>query len=143
VVDAMHISVEYDADPQDTKVVERGLADFNHAQADLGPVFDRINILVRGDDGTIQGGLLGGTYWGWLYISILWLHEDLRGQGYGSRLVHMAEDIARERGCHHAHLDTMSFQALGFYLKLGFEECGRLDDLPRGHCRIYLKKALT
>jgi GNAT superfamily N-acetyltransferase len=142
VVTAMHISVEHDADPQDMQTVERGLEAFNHEQIDPGPGFERVNILVRDGNGTIRGGLLGGTYWGWLYIRILWLHEDLRDQGYGSQLVHMAEDIARERGCHHVHLDTMSFQALDFYLKLGFEECGRLDDLPLGHCRIYLEKAL-
>lgn len=142
MVTAVSISVEPDADPQDIQAVERGLRDFNLIQTGLPSDFDRITILVRSDDGTIEGGLLGGTYWGWLYISILWLHKDLRGQGYGSQLVKMAENIARERGCHHVHLDTMSFQALDFYLKLGFEEFGRLEDLPRGHCRIFLKKAL-
>jgi hypothetical protein len=39
-------------------------------------------------------------------------------------------------------LDTMSFQALDFYLKLGYTVFGRLDDLPEGHSRIFLKKAL-
>jgi GNAT superfamily N-acetyltransferase len=138
----MRIDVEPDADPQDVRAVERGLEDFNLAQTGIPFSFERITVVVRDDDGTIWGGLLGGTYWGWLYISILWLHADLRGQGYGSRLVGMAEDIARERGCHHAHLDTMSFQALDFYLKLGYTEFGRLDDLPRGYSRIFLQKAL-
>jgi ribosomal protein S18 acetylase RimI-like enzyme len=138
----MRISVENQADPQDVQTVERGLEAFNHAHTGVSSTFERISIFVRDDDGAIQGGLLGGTYWGWLYISIVWLHDEVRGQGYGQQLVRMAEGIARGRGCHHAHLDTMSFQALGFYRKLGYEEFGRLEDLPPGHSRIFLKKAL-
>jgi GNAT superfamily N-acetyltransferase len=138
----MRISVENLADPQDVQTVERGLEAFNLAHTGVSSAFDRINIFVRDDGGAIRGGLLSGTYWGWLYISILWLRDEVRGQGYGQQLVHRAEDIARRRGCHHAHLDTMSFQALGFYRKLGYEEFGRLEDLPRGHSRIFLQKAL-
>jgi hypothetical protein len=41
-----------------------------------------------------------------------------------------AEIRARERGCHSAWLDTFSFQARGFYEKLGYEEFGRLDCPP-------------
>lgn len=138
----MQISVEFDADQQDIQAVERGLENFNFAHTGISFQFERLTIFVRDADGVIRGGLLGGTYWGWLYISILWLHDDIRGQGYGSQLVHLAEEIARGRGCHHVHLDTMSFQALGFYRKLGYEEFGRLEDLPRGHSRIFLQKAL-
>ncbi len=138
----MRISVENHADPQDIQTVERGLEAFNFAQTGVSFQFERISIFVRDDDGTIRGGLLGGTYWGWLYVSILWVQEDMRGQGYGQQLIRMAEDIAHGRGCHHAHLDTMSFQALGFYHKLGYEEFGRLEDLPRGHSRIFLYRAL-
>ena len=39
-------------------------------------------------------------------------------QGYGTKLMCMAEDEARKRGCHAAHLGTYSFQALPFYQKL-------------------------
>ena len=138
----MQISIEHEADPQDVAVVGQGLSAFNQLHTGIPGPFEKLHLFVRDEDGTIRGGLLGGTYWGWLYVSILWLHEDLRGQGFGSRLMSMAEDIARERGCHHAHLDTMSFQALGFYVKLGYSEWGRLEDMPRGHRRHFLQKAL-
>jgi ribosomal protein S18 acetylase RimI-like enzyme len=137
----MHLSVENDADPQDVQAVQRGLQAFNLAYTRTSQ-YERVTIFVRSDDGTIWGGLLGEMYWGWLHISILWLHEEVRGQSYGRQLVRMAEDMARERGCYHAHLDTMSFQAPGFYRKLGYEEFGRLEDIPRGHSRIYFQKAL-
>jgi ribosomal protein S18 acetylase RimI-like enzyme len=54
-----------------------------------------------------------------------------------------AEDEARSRGCHAVWLDSFSFQAPGFYRRLGFHEFGRLDDYPAGHARHFLWKPLS
>ena len=86
--------------------------------------------------------MVGGTYWGWLHIDGLWIGGEDRGQGHGSRLLAAAEDEARRRGCHATHLDTMSFQAERIYLKHGYSEFGRLDEIPLGHSRVYMSKAL-
>ena len=37
-----------------------------------------LNIIEYDKDGNIIGGLLGGTYWGWMYIDILWVHQNHR-----------------------------------------------------------------
>jgi GNAT superfamily N-acetyltransferase len=99
-------------------------------------------ITARDPDGGLLGGLLGGTYWGWLAIDRLWVREEARGSGLGSRLLAAAETEARRRGCQFAHLDTHDFQAPGFYHKHGYRECGRLEDLPPGHVRFLLRKTL-
>lgn len=104
--------------------------------------YTRLCLFIRDEAGAITGGLLGETYWGWLHVSILWVDDTLRGQGYGSRLLAMAEAEARRRGCHSAHLDTLSFQALPFYQKYGYTVFGQLDDLPVGHTRYFLNKRL-
>jgi len=138
----MRISFEADPDPADVEAVRRGLEGYNLAHTGDTPAFTPLTLFVRDDDGTIRGGLLGGTAWGWLYIAILWIEDSQRGQGYGQKLVAMAEEIAVERGCQAVHLDTMSFQAPDFYLKLGYTIYGRLDDFPTGHSRIFLYKLL-
>jgi GNAT superfamily N-acetyltransferase len=102
-----------------------------------------MGIFIRNPGGQILGGLLGDTYWGWLYVSILWIDERLRGQGYGEKLLAAAEQEAIRRGCSHAHLDTMSFQAQPFYEKHGYTVYGVLEDQPAGHKKIYLQKKLT
>ena len=101
-----------------------------------------LSLVEYGADGSIIGGLLGGTYWGWMYIDILWVREDHRRQGIGSRLLTEAEKEAIRRGCHHVHVDTMSWQAPMFYQKHGYEVIGVLPDIPLGNQKYLLMKAL-
>src|SRR5262245_26998921 len=91
---------------------------------------------------TIQAGLAGWTWGGCCYIRYLWVHADLRGQGYGTRLMQAAEQEAAARGCHQVLLDTHSFQAPAFYQHLGYEVFAVLDEYPRHHQNYYLRKRL-
>ena len=138
---ALSISLEDTPALDDVRFVQQGLQTYNLLYApDDG--YKPLTLFLRSVDGTIFGGLLGETYWGWLHISILWLDETARRQGYGERLLALAEQEAVRRGCHAAHLDTMSFQALPFYEKNGYTVFGVLNDLPVGHSRYFMKKAL-
>ena len=121
--------------------VRMALAQYNEAAVGADG-HTPLNLVEYGADGEIVGGLLGGTYWGWMYVDILWVREDHRGQGLGSRLLREAEEEARRRGCHHVHLDTMSWQAPAFYQKHGYEVAGILPDIPQGNQKYLLTKAL-
>jgi GNAT superfamily N-acetyltransferase len=77
-----------------------------------------------------------------LFIRYLWVSDSLRGRGIGRELMAGAEAHALERGCHSAWLDTFSFQAPGFYPRLGYTVFGELD-YPPGHKRIFLQKRLA
>ena len=123
------------------EVISGSLTEFNTQQAgdDAGK---NLCYILQSPSGEIVGGVIGATYWNWLYINLMWVREDLRGQGYGQQLLTLAEDEARKRGAKHAYLDTFSFQAPGFYQKSGYEEFGRLEDFPPGHTRYFMTKAL-
>ena len=101
-----------------------------------------LNLTEHDGEGNLIAGLLGGTYWGWMYVDILWVHEKHRGRGIGSGLLQEAEEEALHRGCHHVHLDTMSWQAPEFYQKHGYEVIGTLPDIPKGNQKYLLMKAL-
>ena len=101
-----------------------------------------LSIVEYDADGNIIAGIIGGTYWGWMYIDILWVHEDHRKKGIGTKLLLEAEKEAVRRGCHHVHLDTMSWQAPDFYKKHDYEVIGILPDIPKGHEKYLLVKAL-
>ena len=98
--------------------------------------------VLHSSDQEIVGGVIGSTYWDWLYIDLLWVKDELRGGGYGHRLLAAAEQEARQRGCRNAYLDTFSFQAPDFYKQHGYQVFGELEDFPTGHQRYFLTKQL-
>ncbi len=122
-------------------VIGGGISDYNTQQAgdDRG---QNLCFVLQSPGGEIVGGVIGATYWDWLYINLMWVREDLRGRGYGQRLLKRAEDEACQRGARHAYLDTFSFQAPGFYQKYGYQVFGELPNFPTGHQRYFLKKKL-
>lgn len=101
-----------------------------------------LNIVEYDVNGNIIAGILGGTYWGWMYVDILWVDENYRKRGIGTKLLSEAEKEAARRGCHHVHLDTMSWQAPEFYKKQGYEIIAVLPDIPNGNKKYLLIKAL-
>ena len=126
---------------KETEFIRSSLAEFNNGIVGADG-HTPLNLVEYDGDGNIIGGLLGGTYWGWMYVDILWVHEDHRKKGIGSRLLSAAETEATRRGCHHVHLDTMSWQAPEFYKKHGYEVIGVLPDIPRGNQKYLLMKSL-
>ena len=95
------------------------------------------------ESGEITGGLYGVSYYGWLFIELLIIPERYRGQRLGTRLMQQAEAAASDRGCLGVWLDTFSFQARGFYEKLGYEVFGEIADFPPGKSRFWLRKRLV
>ena len=105
--------------------------------------YQSLCFFLHGPKDEIVGGLIGATYWDWFYIDLLWVTEELRGQGYGPRLLAEAETEARQRGAKNAFLDTFSFQAPDFYRAQGYVVFGELPDFPAGHTRYYMQKQLS
>lgn len=100
-------------------------------------------ILTVNRDSQILGGLIGRIAYDWLHIELLWLDESIRKDNLGYTLMTDAEKIASNKGCTGIYLDTFSFQAPNFYLKMGYEIFGQIDDQPTGNVRYFLKKKLS
>ena len=129
------------AEEPDWDLIGGGINDYNTRQA--GPENSHmICYLLQDAEGTKAGGIIAIVHWGWLYINLLWIQDEFRGQGYGAQLMEMAEVEGIQYGAQYAYLDTFTFQAPGFYEKLGYTIVGELPDFPEGHTRFYMKKEL-
>jgi GNAT superfamily N-acetyltransferase len=125
----------------DVRFLEDRLYDYNAAQTGVDDG-QWLAIFVRDAQQQICAGLEGWTWCGSCYIRHVWVHEDLRGQGYGTQLMRAAEAEAVTRGCSHMVLASYDFQAPGFYQRLGYEIFAVLDGHPRQHRHYYLHKWL-
>jgi GNAT superfamily N-acetyltransferase len=99
-------------------------------------------LLARAGD-TVIGGLFSETQLSWLRISIMAVDPKWRSQGVGTALLAEAERQAIARGCLHAYVDTMEYQAPEFYRARGFHIAGEIPDWDsHGHRKLYLTKRL-
>ena len=136
------ITREDDGPVADVEVVGYALHAFNVSFMGAR-VHQPVRLFVRDEAGAVVGGVIADAYLDWMFVQMLWLDERLRGGGTGAELMRRAEEAARELGCTGVWLDTFSFQAPGFYRKLGYEEFGQLDGYPRGFSRHFFRKLLT
>ncbi|MEC9461791.1 MAG: GNAT family N-acetyltransferase [Pseudomonadota bacterium] len=112
-----------------------------HNENLLGPT-DRkdIYIPITAEDGSLEGGLVGYTGRGWLYVELLLVPERLRGQGMAGKLLALAEEEARSRGCIGAYIDTISPVARRAYERAGYSVFGRIENFTQGHDICWLLK---
>ena len=137
----LRITSEPRSSPEDATFVRESLALFNVA-ATGDSYYSPLAIYLRDGRGAILGGAVGHVWGGWLDLSLLWVAEPVRGQGYGKKLLEAAEDEARAQGCRGVFLSTFSFQARPFYERLGYEVIADVPDYPVGHTYHVLKKIL-
>lgn len=141
------MKIELTSAPSDADALRlsNGIRQFNHdAIPGLEPeeTETRFFVLMRDDDGTVQGGLRATCYWNTLHIELLWVGESCRGTGAGKALLSNAETKALALGCGKALVETTSWQAKPFYERHGYTLIATLQDRPKGHSSHYLSKTL-
>ncbi|MCE4049263.1 MULTISPECIES: GNAT family N-acetyltransferase [Bacillaceae] len=140
----MTLQITREVNKKDKQYIEEALYKYNlsHFPKDLGGRFEEICLFLKDDKGTVRGGILSEVCWNWLEIHTFMIDEDMRKSGYGTKLLAEVEKIAVEKDCDFIKVDTLSFQALGFYEKNGYQVYGTLDNVGREHKHYYLKKEL-
>jgi len=122
------------------KAVLDGLIRYNNEKMGKQK-YKRLAISLR-EGNEIVGGIVGEVWTAVLFIQFFWLEQGLRGTGLGRKLITAIEDEARRFGAKRSYLDTMSFQAPGFYRICGYKEFGSIEGYPGGVTRHWFTKTL-
>lgn len=120
----------------------RGIRSYNHPRAGHDRWQPLAVVLRHPRSGRLVGGLYGESYYDWMFVNQFWISGRHRRQGWGRKLIGALEDEARRRGCLGIWLDTFSWQAPGFYEKLGFRAFGSIAGYPPPHRRFFFTKRL-
>lgn len=127
------------------KALERRLDDeltaFNARATGAGEPLP-LSVRVTDTDGELVGGLTAWVWGGTCAVDMLWVREDQRHAGWGSRLLKAAEEESVRRGCTEIIVSSFTFQAPGFYRKQGYRETGRTDGIPGGNQDVHFHKML-
>jgi GNAT superfamily N-acetyltransferase len=123
------------------RALVNALLDFNRRVTGIAEDDEFSAFLHDGDD-SLVAGVYGWVFGGTGEVALLWVREDKRGEGLGSRLLSAAEDHVRTVGCSQMVIRTHSFQAPEFYRGHGYVDAGAVNDYPRGHRYHLLVKRL-
>ena len=95
------------------------------------------------EGGELVAGISGWTWGQAAGIGMTWVREDQRGTGVGASLLAAFESEALDRGCTHVFATSFTFQAPGFYQRLGYEEIFRWQTVPTpGQDDVHMRKEL-
>ncbi len=144
----MEMTTQFTIEPcekENIKKIVDGINEYNLSQVSaIADIWTPLEFVAKDENGIEIGGILAGLeYWNGLEIKILWVKENYRKKGIGTRILKHAEKIAKEKGAEVSMLDTFDFQAEQFYLKNGYKSIGEIKNFPKGHRRIYFSKNLT
>jgi len=136
---AIDLRSEWDAD-FDSFLAQR-LYEFNSQVTGL---FDGKPLVgsIKDSSGRIIAGVTGHTWGGTCQVTYLWVEESRRRLGLGRALLNAVEAEARRRNCTQVILLTHSFQAPGFYERLGYLHQATISNYPIGHAQLLYVKRL-
>ena len=130
-------------DQTDLDSVRQGIRSYNRMHLPEGEVH-AVGCFAKDENGKTMGGLTGEMFKNTVFVEFLWVDAESRTSGLGSQLMSMLEDKVKPHGVTHVYLDTYSFQALEFYLKLGFEKVGQYSGYPaEGIHKHFLQKEIV
>ena len=136
----MQVRLE-NVESQKSQVIGDLIRSYNRSKREVAES-EPLNLYVEDEHGEIMAGLVAETFGNWLDIEYLFVKEDLRGQGIGSKLLQQAESEAKNRNCRYVFVNTYQFQAPAFYQKYGYKEVFTLKDYPYTGQRYYYQEDL-
>ncbi len=137
----MDISVELDPDPDDLELVEAGVRRAADTAIRLPPDND-LAVFAR-EDGQIRAGVTGWTWGDCCELQNLWVADELRGGGLGTRVdARGGGRGASARGCRTIVIFAHSFQPHQLYSRLGYVVVARIEDFPTGSDALWMVKRL-
>jgi GNAT superfamily N-acetyltransferase len=121
-------TITHEPDEDYRKYLTRQVADYMPPMVQQHPGdAQALDISLDDLEGDVVAGVSAVTYGATLAVDLLWVGEPLRGQGIGTRLMQMAEEFARERGCDVARVSVTG--NLPFFIEMGYELSGTIQQV--------------
>lgn len=106
------------------------------------PMEERNIMFVALDYDKFVGGVHGSITEDSMYIGWLVVNEENKGNGIGENLMCKIEEKAKELNVYSINLGTVEFQAVKFYVKLGYKIVFVKENDPRGYKSYIMVKKI-
>jgi ribosomal protein S18 acetylase RimI-like enzyme len=140
VPDSRGLYLTTEVNEADKKILHDGLHRHVIKYVGEGYLGTKIKLIIKDQEGQLTGGLSAWTTLSNLIFETIWIDERFRGKGLGSVLMLEMERIARQAGCIASQAYCFSFQAPGFFQKMGYTVLGISNGYPAPVEEYYLIK---
>lgn len=134
-------TISGEPNPQDKQLMSEGMLK-HHASQGHPRKTNTFSILLKDSNGILKGVVVASILWNGMHIDTLWVDVTIRNQKWGSKLMKLVEKEGRSRGATVAYTDTFTWQAPGFYEKMGYSLYGKIDNFPPGNSLSYFSKII-
>jgi GNAT superfamily N-acetyltransferase len=127
---------------EDLAAITHGVLNHGRERAQGGNALP-IACTVRDGTRVVAGGA-GRTEYRRLFVGHLWVAEELRGNGVGSRVLAELEAEASKRGCEDSMIETLDDRVAQLYSRLGYKLLAKVPNYVGPFNRhIMLKSTLS
>lgn len=141
------IDIRENSDEEFDKIIKTNLHTFNREKCEwirenteIKPSKTKYYNFAVYDNQKLIGGAVGIIRFGWYFLEDLWIDENYRKNNIGTKIIKMIEECAKKNKALGVRMNTWSFQARGFYEKMGYTVYATFEDCPPGTIDYYLKK---
>lgn len=136
-----HWSVVEEASENDLAVLSEGVVRYGRSLAIGGNARPIACFVKAGHD--IVAGASGRTEFNRLFVSYLWVAENLRSDGLGSKVLSEIELAASKRGCADALIETLNDRVSELYVRLGYRRVAWIPHYVGSFTKHVLVKSLN
>lgn len=126
--------------PDIFKVIENGVIDYGRNLASDGRA-KPLACVVREND-KIIAGVSGRTEYDRLFVNYVWVAEEFRCKGIGTKLLEEIEYEAKERGCNDSLIETLDDRVSLLYSRVGYMTVAEIPFFVGPFTRYIMKKTI-
>ncbi len=128
---------------KDIEALTAGLAEYAKEKKDVILDVKPFGFFYKNPEEKVLAGCNGVIFYNSMFIDQLFVDPVLRHQGIGTLLVQKAESLAKTYLCSMITVNTMDWEALPFYQKLGFTIDFKRNGYANHSAMYFLKKNLN
>lgn len=136
----MKISTIEDPNSEESKPIEDGITEYGLSQVNgIAPKKWAFHAVEAGE---IVGGAIGRVHFSQFYLDNIWVKEEFRSEGLGTKIHESVVACAKQCACQRIQLNTLNEKAIGFYTRLNYEILATIEGYVDGFNLYYMAKKI-
>ena len=136
----MEVSTIEEPSPEESKPIEVGIMEYGLSQVNgIAPKKWAFHAMENGE---IIGGATGRVHFSQFYLDNIWVKEEFRSKGIGTRLHEAIIACAKQSACKRIQLNTLNEKAVEFYVGLSYETLAVIEGYVDGFNLYYMARKI-